>query len=139
MSEIIFCPQCSGSNEKGKEFCNNCGESIGEDQTTGNKVAQQSSINQKQSPMLKKILGICGLVIGIISVVVLSWIEVYARLLWTPFLFLGIAIIGSIFSAIAFREYKIIGITGLVISLLGGLIQIMWLMFYGLVILMFTR
>ncbi len=117
----------------------NCGESIGEDQITGNKVAQQSSVDQKQSTMLKKILGICGLVIGIISVVVLSWIEVYAQLLWTPFLFLGIAIIGSIFSAIAFREHKIIGITGLVISLLGGLIQILWLMLYGLVILMFAH
>ena len=143
MEDKAYCPQCGLPNDKSNQFCGSCGASIDATQATATQVVQQpTQVAQQptqvvhvhqQKPKMQQVtaLGIIGLVIGLVSFLILSWMSLFS-FLWMPFLYLGLAIIGIIFSAISIRKHTAIGVVGLITGILGALSQIGWCIFVGI-------
>lgn len=140
MEEKIYCPQCGAANDTKNQFCGSCGGRIKETSPIGQpqtiaitpSTQQPGQVVYVQTQQPKKqeitVIGIIGLVIGIISLLVLSWVSLFSYL-WMPFMYLGIVLIGIILSAISVRQNTAIGVTGLVTGILGGMAQIGWCIF----------
>ena len=138
----IFCPKCGTPSEKGMRFCGTCGTNLEEivtevlqtpqslpARTTTQQPAQIVYVYEQQPKKQQiTVLGIIGMVIGILSLLIFSWVS-YFSFLWMPFMYLAFSIIGIVLSAISVRENTAIGVTGLVTSILGGLVQIGWCIF----------
>lgn len=151
MEDKIYCPTCGAPNNRENSFCGSCGVQM-DSKTQGfpaaTPVAPSQPIPQPtpsttpyqpqqqpvyvvqqqvatQSEPVFLTLGIIGLVIGTLSLLFFSWHVWFSYGLWVPFVYLGISIIGIILSAISIKKgNKGISITGLVLSILGGLTQI---------------
>ena len=135
MEEKKFCTHCGAPNESSNTFCGSCGASLTEEskqptqspaQTVHTQPASVVHVYQKPAKEQKvTVLGIMGLVIGILGLAVFSWLSLYVWI-WMVYLFLGLCIIGVIFSAISIKNNTAIGVTGLVLSILGALGQVGW-------------
>ena len=140
MEDKIYCPKCGAPNEKNNRFCGICGVNLIEVsieeaktvQITGTPTQQPAQVvyvypqQEKKQPIT--VLEVTGMIIGIISLLILSWVSLFSYL-WMPFMYLAFSIIGIILSAISVKENTAIGVTGLVTSILGGLSQIGWCIF----------
>ncbi len=141
MEDKIYCPNCGTTNDRGSSFCGSCGEQI-ESKTQGIHTAEPVTPSQPipqptpSTPQYQQqrttkseprflILGIIGLIIGIISLLVLSWQVWFTSNIWVPLIYFGISVIGFTLSAISIKKgNKGISITGLILSILGGIPQI---------------
>ena len=142
MEEKIYCPYCGAQNDKGSRFCGSCAASLEETKTQEayqhqtvatqpitQQPAQVVHVHARQPKTQQTtVLGMLGMIIGIISLFVLSWVSLFSYL-WMPFMYLGITILGIILSAMSIRQNAAIGVTGLVTGILGGLSQVGWCIF----------
>lgn len=105
-----------------------------QEQSIVKKIPDSSPSLKTKTNLTLQVLGIIGLVIGVLSLVILSWI---GGNMVIKIIYLVICIVGLIFSLLSMKENKIIGIIGLVLCSLGSLIQIVKLirMIIALVIL----
>ena len=137
--KMKFCPYCGKENEIDNVYCGSCGSNMNEvpqQQVTHTIIQTQPTPSTPVSSgaiTTHMILGIIGLILGVCSLFVFSWLGWFVNL-WVPFLFLGLSIVGIILSAISIKGTKPIGITGLVLNILGGLSQVV-LVFWVMVIL----
>lgn len=140
MEEKKFCPHCGAPNESSNTFCGSCGASLtGESKqptpspsqavyTQPVKTQPASVVHVYQKPVKEQkttVIGILGLVIGILGLAVFSWLSLYVWV-WMVYLFLGLCVVGVILSVISIKNNTAIGVTGLVLSILGVLAQIGW-------------
>ena len=105
-----------------------------QEQSLVKKIPDSSLPLKKESNTTLQVLGIIGLVIGVLSLAILSWI---GGNMVINIIYLVICIVGLSLSLFSMKEKKTIGIIGLVLCSLGGLIQIVSLirMIIALVIL----
>lgn len=138
MENKIYCSQCGAGNDKKNAFCNSCGANLDIEQVTKRTISQQQSqrvlTTQKNTSTITdsvpgfKIMAFLGLIISIISIVIFSWLgwffwlkwEIY---LWFPILFMGISLLGIVFSAVGIKGNIVIGIISLILGIIGSLIQ----------------
>lgn len=140
--KMKYCPYCGKENEIDNVYCGYCGSNMNEPPRQ-QKVQPTTQINtvtkvpkSTVTISIHMVLGIIGLILGVCSLFVFSWLGWFVNL-WVPFLFLGLSIIGIILSAISIKGTKPIGITGLILNILGGLAQV-FLVFWVMVILAIT-
>lgn len=135
MEEKKFCPHCDAPNESSNTFCGSCGASLTVEskQTTPSptqpvQTQPASVVHVYQKPVKEQkttVIGILGLVIGILGLAVFSWLSLFVWV-WMVYLFLGLCVVGVILSVISIKNNTAIGVTGLVLSILGVLAQIGW-------------
>ncbi len=144
MTEFILCPNCGAENEFENNFCNSCGANLTEEPIDTSKtepitsptpsVTPQSpaetttQVQQPSKPRSTRWTAwvIIGLVFGIITMFILSWVTLFS-LLWMPYLYLGIAVVGFIFSAISLKDNIGIGILNIVMNSIGAVVQVIWI------------
>ena len=62
----MFCGNCGSKIENGADYCPDCGKSTTERNKSINSGYNMVSKNEKETPLLNKILGVISLIIGII-------------------------------------------------------------------------
>jgi len=92
-----------------------------QEQSIVKKIPDSAPPLKTKTNLTLQVLGIIGLIIGILSLIILSWMggNIIIRIVY-----LVICIVGLSLSLLSMKENKIIGIIGLVLCSLGSLIQI---------------
>lgn len=140
MKKNVICPNCGATNNIENDFCSTCGAKLEDEivSTKSESMQQTKRVYKKQSKLgtttkpeseiVFKIFAILGLIFSIISITVFSWLGwfflfVWDVYYWFPILFISISLLGIIFSALGIRGNIVIGIIGLILGIIGSLIQ----------------
>jgi hypothetical protein len=144
LEEKLYCPDCGEANDIDNNFCNSCGASLEEakkvptqpESTITQSTQQPKRVYTKEvepttiegSEIVFKIFVFMGLIIALVSITVFSWLGWFFWLewgiyLWMPILFMGISLLGIVFSSIGLKGNIAIGIIGLIAGIIGSLIQ----------------
>ncbi|MBD3192852.1 MAG: zinc-ribbon domain-containing protein [Candidatus Heimdallarchaeota archaeon] len=134
LENSFFCSHCGIAIPKGSSFCPECGKSLPQQdsfQPPSSYPQQERQVPpprvsngvETQTNVFRKIMAIIGFILGILSFFVFTWLGLVIAY-WAPFLFLATGIVGLITSALGIKEHKALGITGLILSILSSIIQI---------------
>ncbi|NHJ87034.1 MAG: hypothetical protein FK734_16345 [Asgard group archaeon] len=147
MDNETFCSYCGAQKDQASKFCSNCGAdldssslSIPIPNLTQAQSQQYHQPIEKSTISISLVLGIIGLIIGVLSLAVFSWHTGITDYSAVPFVYLGLSILGIVLSIKSFKKgHKIIGISGLVLNIIGCLILIVWLSFILLLLILSNR
>jgi len=136
MSTNKYCPFCGSENPAVNQFCSNCGADLGASQMKPGETPvyatpppQQPMYGQPaygattvyttpQPAQKSSSKATTGLVLGIISLAVLSWLSWWVAI-WYVAIMLVIPIVGIVVSSKGMSENKTTGVIGLVLNIIA--------------------
>lgn len=155
MNEENSCPFCGAVNLTNSSFCLTCGANLEVKnlETTNQSEPiqaeyitppqyqqpfyQQSTYYAPKYPIVKNKftpIVIISLILSIVSIAVFSWLPHLIENSWIWRVTSTVTVLGIILSAIAIKDNKIVGITGIILCILSLLAQfiriILWIAYY---------
>ena len=126
LEEKLHCPDCGAANDKDNNFCNSCGASL--DNVKKVPIQKKATVAKEGSVVAFKIFAFIGLIFALVSITIFSWLGWFfwfnwGIYLWVPILFMGISLLGIIFSSLGLKGNIAIGIIGLIAGIIGSLIH----------------